>query len=112
MPIAQSPGGLGIGQAASQGFPVTVSYPQIGIAIGVLPPVFGILIAIAVAVTYHHANATATHCQVANWLPSFSSVIGNNFPEVGYFSAFTLDSTLLCTRMLHTHPSLPPQPHL
>lgn len=81
-PISQSPAGYGSSLSASQGFPFTISYVKFGLILGLFPPIAGMLLCVFIATSYHHANTTQTHCNVDNWLPSFSSAIGNNYPEV------------------------------
>ena len=52
------------------------------ISFAAMMPIGGVLLSLYYALVYHHANTTSTHCNVYNWLPSFSATIGNNYPEV------------------------------
>lgn len=42
----------------------------------------GIFLSLFWALIFHYESVTKTHCEVYNWFPSFSSVIGNGWPEI------------------------------
>ncbi len=68
-------------------FTWTLSYTYFGFGFGAVPPILGMIICVALSILYHYENTTATHCGVWNWLPSFSSAIGNNFPQTSVWRA-------------------------
>lgn len=42
----------------------------------------GIFVSLFWALCFHFSHVTTTHCGAYNWFPSFSSVIGNLWPEI------------------------------
>jgi len=64
--------------------PVVWSFPYVwfGLGAGAIPAMLSFVLCLAIALTYHRETTTWTHCNVENWLPSFSAVIGQHFPEI------------------------------
>ena len=45
-------------------------------------PLLAMTLVITIAITYHHRQATQTHCRVSNWLPSISAAVSGLDPEL------------------------------
>ena len=57
-----------------------IPFPIWGI-ITCLLPLFGFILCVLIAITFHFDEATKTHCNVWNFLPSISAAVGDSTPE-------------------------------